>query len=54
MGNTSYSTTERKISDKFVTWLGGVKFTSDEEYLTTLKEIIGECETAIAALKKDA
>jgi len=58
MGNTTYTDptkplSERKVVDKFITWLNAIEFDDDEVYHTALIEIKNECDARINAMAGD-
>lgn len=59
MGDGTYSDptkplSERKVVDKFITWLNAIDFRDDTQYVETLTEISNECNTRIGLTKDHA
>ena len=57
MGGGSYSKTdtpERKISEKFVTWLNAIEFKDDDEMFKALSEIESEVTVRLSAMGEEA
>jgi len=56
MGGNTYSKTdtpERKVSEKFVTWLNGIEFRNDKDMMIALYEIRDECSVRISAMEEE-
>ena len=48
-----HPTSEKSILDKFLTWLNGIDFDSDEELYAALSDIEKECQSCIDAMTKN-
>lgn len=55
MGQVNYSapTTERTVTDKFVTWLKGIEFRDDSELIQALTDIRKACLDFVDAEDRD-